>query len=332
MKYIAYTALILTLILSPCWAVRFHPENDDATLLDLAKQYQGIGMVHEQLITDYEGEKLAYSVKSTATLVTLPKWKQFDGKLLLVSHHAFQDWQPNSDNYTFHHGCNVAKVIQYVPAPEITLSKSFWYLWTRSVPLQCDYGFALLDQKFDDTQLSPLDLSHFEQIPENTILTSIGCGDAGRLDSPYYFHDNQPRGMQAYASEYRVSSAKHGIQTIHNGEPLRLEYWYHWDREHKMRERIIRGSCENQDSGGPVFRNGQIIGLMKGSIIQFNMPDHSSQFFTSDPKAIEYLKSNQKLTDDLQSDHHANSLGQVIECLAGNRDWILHKLPQLLQQ
>lgn len=323
-----YFFISLVSCVSLCSAVRFHPHNTDADSCEIAKAYPAVGIVQQHVYN----EDLSYTVKSTGTLFTLDGLQEFEGRLALVSHHAFNEWKDGSCHFTFTVGDTSVNVLKYFPGPQIKLIHSFWFFWKRSHMFQSDYGIALLDHKIQNIQIPSLDLTSFHQIKGDEIITSIGCGDAGRLDSPYYFNDSVPRGMQTYAKEYQSSKTNDSIIMSHKGQPLRLENWYHWDFHSNIKEPIIRGSSENSDSGGPVFRNGRIMGVIKGSIQDVTKNPSVTQFYINDQDSIKSLKSNSPLGENLMCDTDYNSLGGVIEYLGGSKDWFQSDLPLLLQE
>lgn len=326
--------VIVTAFSSPsCFAIRFHPSITDEDLCELGKKYSSVGLIQEELEFLHEdGTNIKYSCDSTATLITLPNAKEADGSLVLVSNHALKNWNSESDNFIFTLNGQKSKIIDYIPAPLEELSKTF-LCWEWSTTLERDFGFALLETPIKDVIPSPIRLNNFLNLGPNEVLTTVGYGNAGRLDVGYHFTDSRRRAMQTYLSEYSVASEE-GLSASLVGIPLRLEHFYNWDLG-ALPESIVRGSAENSDSGGPVFMGDYVIGVSKSS--GYLLTD-SNERIPSKPTFNEQIIANLKTNTPWPSDEPnpltptTNATSQIIESLGGASHWISNDLPTIIKK
>jgi hypothetical protein len=335
MKKITQVLLVLNLILfnaMPSSAIRFHPSLTDQDVWDLGQKYPSVGTVCERLTDSYDGNIIDVPVHSTGTLISLPNMDELNGSLILVANHAFNNWGPQSDNFTFTLNGEKRRIVNYISAPSEELIETYYCFFSYSSILQRDCGFAVLEAPITDIKPAPLCLDNFFNLPSENILTTVGFGNAGRLDSSYCFHDVERRAMQVLVSEFDVATIENGIEAKQGEIPLRLEHMYRWDFSISPTP-LVRGSIENCDSGGPVFWGETVIGVAKGSGFANGLEPKNNYIF--DKAQIEILKTNDKLPNDLcltANPSFWNSTSYLIESLGGASDWITEILPKQLLQ
>jgi hypothetical protein len=336
MRWIFVGLFLLIIILfnpSWCFAVRFHPSVSDKDVCELGKKYPSVGMIKEKreiVSTKYPGEILKYDITSTGTLVTVPGLEKHNGSLVLVSGHAFERWKPGSTNFRFIVNGQESKIIDYLSAPEEELSETFLCCWKwRSIPFPRDFGFAFLETSINEINSSPLLFGNFADLNPNDVLTTVGYGDAGRLDSPFCFNDDVRRAMQTYVAECKTFFID-GVSASVDKTPLRLEHFYNWNLE-SSQNKIIRGSIENSDSGAPVFLGNNVIAIVKSSGMKSNDKGAVLEY-TVNKSEIEELKiGNCDVFIDL-STLPFNSISLTMDYLGGASSWISDILPKIIEK
>lgn len=295
----------------------------DADMLNIGTKYPAVGIIQAENSS---------GGPSTGTLIRLPNCSELEGKAVLCSKHALNDWGDPTIKYTFtvedierseSTGESVLitkQITRFLPAPILTYS--FCGLNLPYFSKERDFGIAILDEAISNITPMALYLDSLQQLPKTEIVTAVGFGFHGRLDLGIKVNiDNKKRGIQFLLEEIkegRITSINSRGRIKFNNpkyDDYPLYYNKAYDPSFKSTDMLIRGQVYNGDSGGPLIVKKDAINYVAGVIQGCSIKKNDIKFVLNSHIELSQLKDQiYRLENNLSEIDYCN----VKEFLEGN--------------